>query len=62
MAAVAGALKVRLEKSRHYQLGEINTLPTLQTIGGSLRLVQIAMLVWVLVCFIAGGIRFVFIA
>jgi cobalamin biosynthesis protein CobD/CbiB len=59
MAAVAGALNIRLEKSGHYQLGEANELPTPETIGGSLRLVQIAMLVWVLICFTAGGIRFV---
>jgi len=58
MAAVAGALKVRLEKSGHYKLGETNELPTPEAIGGSLQLVQIAMLVWALVCFIAGGIRF----
>jgi adenosylcobinamide-phosphate synthase len=62
MAAVAGALKVRLEKSGHYQLGEVDALPTPQTINGSLKLVQTAMLVWVLLCFIAGGVRFVFIA
>ncbi len=59
MAAVAGALNVQLEKAGCYKLGKVNAPPVPKTIDDSLKLVQIAMLVWVLICFAAGGIHFV---
>jgi adenosylcobinamide-phosphate synthase len=60
MAAVAGALDVQLEKTGSYKLGETSTRLIPQTIDNSLKLVQIAMLIWVLICFAVGGIQFVF--
>ena len=62
MAALAGALNVKLEKEGHYKLGEVNTLPSPLAIDASLRIVQTAMLVWVIICFSVGGIQFVLIA
>ncbi len=59
MAAVAGALNVRLEKAGHYKLGNVNTPLAPETIDASLQLMQITALAWVLICFAAGGIRFV---
>jgi len=58
MAAVAGALDIQLEKKGCYKLGRAsaNLLP--QTIDDSLKLVQVAMLIWVLVCFTTGGIQY----
>jgi len=58
MAAIAGALNVQLEKVGHYKLGKVNTLLAPESIDASLELVQIAMLVWVLICFTVGGIHF----
>jgi len=51
MAAAAGALNVQLEKAGHYKLGRVNTSLTSETISASLSLVQIAALIWILVCF-----------
>ncbi len=59
MAAVAGALNVQLEKAGCYKLGKVNAPLVPETIDNSLKLAQIAMLVWVLICFAAGGIHFV---
>ena len=59
MAAVAGALGVQLEKLGSYKLGRVNTPLVPQTINDSLKVVQIAMTMWVLVCFVIGGIQFV---
>lgn len=59
MAAVAGALNVQLEKAGRYKLGKVNTPMVPETIDASLELMQIAMLVWVLICFTVGGIYFV---
>ncbi|MBA7666480.1 Cobalamin biosynthesis protein CobD [subsurface metagenome] len=59
MAATAGALNVQLEKVAHYKLGGTGTPLTPETIDASLKLVQTAALVWVLLCFIAGGIQIV---
>ena len=59
MAAVAGALKVQLEKTGHYKLGKASASPVPETIDASLALVQVAMLAWVLICFTVGGIQFV---
>ena len=62
MAAIAGALNVQLEKVGHYKLGKVNALLAPESIDASLELVQIAMLVWVLICFTVGGIHFALIA
>ena len=51
MAATAGALNVQLEKVGHYKLGRADALLVPETIDGSLRLVQIAAVTWILVCF-----------
>ncbi|MFC2025365.1 cobalamin biosynthesis protein [Chloroflexota bacterium] len=58
MAAVAGALDVQLEKMGHYKLGKAGVPLTPGTIDASLQLMQIAGLIWVVICFIAGGIHF----
>ena len=60
MAAIAGALNVQLEKTGHYKLGKPSASAVPETIDDSLELVQIAMLVWVLICLTAGGIYFAF--
>ena len=59
MTAVAGALNVQLEKVGHYKLGKINAPLISETIDASLKLVRIAILVWMLICFTTGGICFV---
>ena len=58
MAAVAGALNVQLEKVGHYKLGKANTPPVPETIDTSLKLTQLAMLFWILICFAAGGVQY----
>jgi adenosylcobinamide-phosphate synthase len=57
MAAMAGTLGVRLEKPGYYVLGEGNPTPSLETIGRALNIFFIAVATWVVICFIAGGIR-----
>jgi adenosylcobinamide-phosphate synthase len=59
MAAVAGALNVQLEKVGCYKLGKVNAPLVPETIDNTLKLAQIAMLVWVLICFTVGGVHFV---
>ena len=58
ISAVAGALNVQLEKVGHYKLGRASTPPVPETIGTSIKLMQTAMLFWILICFAAGGINF----
>ena len=58
IAAVAGALNVQLEKVGHYKLGKANTPPVPETINTSLKLTQLAMLFWILICFAAGGVQY----
>jgi adenosylcobinamide-phosphate synthase len=57
MAAMAGALNVRLEKVGHYALGEAGTPLVPGTIGSAVRLFSIAASAWILVCFIVGGVQ-----
>jgi adenosylcobinamide-phosphate synthase len=57
MAAMAGALGVRLEKGGHYELGEGSPAPTRESIGGAVRVFAVAAVSWIIVCFIAEGIR-----
>jgi adenosylcobinamide-phosphate synthase len=59
MAAMAGALNVRLEKVGHYVLGEGSAAPTLEKIDSAVTLFSLAASAWILICFIAGGIRIV---
>jgi len=57
MSAMAGALGVRLEKPGHYVLGDGGAEPGPETIGQAVGLFQVAAAAWLLLCFIAGGIR-----
>jgi len=59
MAAVAGALNVQLGKVGHYKLGKAGAPLIPGTIDASLQLMQIAVLIWVIICFTVGGICFV---
>jgi adenosylcobinamide-phosphate synthase len=59
MAAMAGALKVKLEKSGHYALGEPITALKPTTIDDALRLMYITVAVWLIACGLAGGIYLV---
>jgi adenosylcobinamide-phosphate synthase len=57
MAAMAGALRVRLDKPGHYILGDGGAEPTPETIGRAVGRFQVAAAAWWLLCLIAGGIR-----
>lgn len=59
MAAAAGALGVQLEKVGYYKLGKPNNTLEPETIDASLTLAQMASVFWVIICLIAGGVRFV---
>ena len=59
LAALAGALDVRLEKVGQYRLGKANSPLVPETIDASLALMQIAVLLWVALCFLVGVIYFV---
>ena len=54
MAAMAGALSIRLTKIGHYELGKVDTPLVPATISVSLKLVQAAAASWILVCFTVG--------
>ena len=58
MAAAAGALNIQLEKVGHYQLGKASAALMPATIDASLKLVGMASLIWVFICFMAGGLYF----
>jgi adenosylcobinamide-phosphate synthase len=58
MAAMAGALDVRLEKPGHYQLGKENKALVPETIDNSVKLFLMAASAWILICFVVGGIHF----
>lgn len=60
MAAVAGALDVQLEKSGAYKLGHAGVPLAPLAIDDSLKLVQTALIIWVLVCIATGSIRYAF--
>lgn len=60
MAALAGALNVQLEKMGHYRLGKANAPLMPGTIDASLTLMQIAALIWIVICVLVGVIYFVF--
>jgi adenosylcobinamide-phosphate synthase len=58
MAAMAGALDVRLEKPGHYVLGEGKKAPDIGSIESVVKIFTLAAALWILVCLIAGGFRF----
>ncbi len=57
MSAMAGGLGVRLEKVRHYVLGEGSPAPSRETIGEAVKLFSLAAAAWISICFFAEGIR-----
>jgi adenosylcobinamide-phosphate synthase len=59
MAAMAGALNVRLEKVGHYQLGNENAVLVPGAIDTSVKIFLTAASTWLLICFIIGVIHFV---
>ncbi len=59
MAAMAGALSVRLEKKGHYRLGRGKPFPTPEAIGQAVRLMEITALAWAVIAIAAGGIQIV---
>ena len=59
MAAMAGALNIKLEKTGHYELGEALTALQPATIDGALKLMYIVTALWILTCGLAGGIYLV---
>ena len=58
IAAMAGGLSVQLEKVGHYRVGKANARLVPETIDAALKLMLIAVLTWVIICFIVGGISF----
>ena len=62
IAAMAGALNVRLEKPGHYRLGAPGAALKPGTINESLKLLTVAALGWIMLCFMVGvtGIAFAF--
>jgi len=62
MSAAAGALRVRLEKEGYYSLGNTNNPLSPQLIGAGIKLAEISVLLWVLLCSIVEVTYFVFAA
>ncbi|MBL7126965.1 MAG: cobalamin biosynthesis protein CobD, partial [Dehalococcoidales bacterium] len=56
MAAMAGALNVKLEKIGHYELGESLTALKPAAIDDTLKLMYITVALWIIACGLAGGI------
>jgi len=56
MAAMAGALNVKLEKTGHYELGEPLKALEPAAIADALKLMYITVAVWIITCGSAGGI------
>jgi adenosylcobinamide-phosphate synthase len=59
IAAMAGALDTRLEKVGHYMLGEGKAPLVPETINRAVSLFSLAAALWILICFIAGGVEIV---
>ncbi len=59
MAAMAGALNVRLEKMGHYELGEPLTALEPAAIDDALKLMYITTAAWAAICGMVGGIYLV---
>jgi len=60
MAATAGALNIQLEKGDYYKLGSANATLAPEVINSSLILTQIAVVLWISICFTIGGIYLVY--
>jgi adenosylcobinamide-phosphate synthase len=60
MAAMAGALNVRLEKKGHYLLGETRTTLVPATIGAAVNVFSVAAAFWIMICLITGGVQIAF--
>jgi adenosylcobinamide-phosphate synthase len=60
MAAMAGALNVRLEKVGHYVLGQEKTALVPETIDRAVTIFSMAATLWILICFIVGGVQIAF--
>ena len=60
MSAMAGALRVRLEKVGYYSLGNTNNPLSPQLITSGIKLVSVAALIWVLFCLTTEVTYFVF--
>ena len=58
IAAMAGALGVRLEKEGHYALGENNPRPVRESIGRAVKMFAVGVASWIIICFITEGIRY----
>jgi adenosylcobinamide-phosphate synthase len=58
MAAVAGALGVRLEKAGRYRLGEATNPLVLSSIKAASGLVMLSSLLWFAVCLGVTGVRY----
>jgi len=56
IAVMAVGLSVQQEKAGHYRLGKANAHIMPETIDAALKLMQVAVLAWVLICFITGVI------
>jgi adenosylcobinamide-phosphate synthase len=56
MAAMAGGLRVQLEKIGQYKLGRGDAPLDFLTIKSSLKIWQAAAISWLMVCFAVGGI------
>ncbi|MCJ7605284.1 MAG: cobalamin biosynthesis protein [Dehalococcoidales bacterium] len=59
MAAMAGALNIRLHKPGHYSLGDGKDKLEPKTIDASVSLFSIASAVWIGICCVWGGIAYV---
>jgi adenosylcobinamide-phosphate synthase len=58
IAAMAGALDTRLEKTGHYVFREDGAAPSTKTIDGAVRLFLIASFTWIVLCLLEEVIRF----
>jgi len=58
MAAMAGALDARLEKTGHYVLGDSGAAPNADTITRAVKSFLTAASLWLAICFIAEGVSF----
>jgi adenosylcobinamide-phosphate synthase len=59
MAAMAGALDIQLEKVGQYKLGQAATPIIPKTINTSLKIMQVVVISWIMICFLTGVIRLV---
>jgi adenosylcobinamide-phosphate synthase len=60
MAAMAGALDVRLEKPGHYVLDGGGRTLVPETIVGAVNIFSLAAALWIMICFIKGGVEIAF--